>query len=172
MTGYRAFSYDFVKTFPVLSRDFEIEIEMTIYAIDRRVSIRNVVIGYRDRPEGSESKLNTVSDGIRGLMTIGRMFLHHRPLEFFSLLSGILALFAAGFFIPVFLDYLDTGLVRRFPTLIVCSFTMMAALLSFFAGLILYVIRNQSLQSFELNRNSVHARFMDLVGKQNGSSGK
>lgn len=105
-------------------------------------------------------------------MTIGRMFLHHRPLEFFSLLSGILALFAAGFFIPVFLDYLDTGLVRRFPTLIVCSFTMMAALLSFFAGLILYVIRNQSLQSFELNRNSVHARFMDLVGKQNGSSGK
>ena len=172
MTGYRAFSYDFVKTFPVLSRGFEIETEMTIHAIDRRMSIRNVVIGYRDRPAGSESKLNTVSDGIKVLLTIGRMFLYHRPLEFFSLLSGILALFSIGFFIPVFIDYLDTGLVRRFPTLIVCSFTMMAALLSFFAGLILSVIRNQSLQSFELNRTSVHAEFMELLRKQNSSSAK
>ena len=160
MTGYRAFSYDFVKTFPVLSRGFEIETEMTIHAIDKRMNIRNVVIGYRDRPEGSESKLNTVSDGIKVLMTIGRMFLHHRPLEFFSLFAVILALISVGFFIPVFIDYLDTGLVKRFPTLIVCSFTVMAALLSFFAGLILSVIRNQALQTFELNRNSVHARFV------------
>ena len=166
MTGYRAFSYDFVKTFPVLSRGFEIETEMTIHAIDKRMNIRNVVIGYRDRPAGSESKLNTVSDGIKVLMTIGRMFLHHRPLEFFSIFAGILALISICFFIPVFIDYLDTGLVRKFPTLIVCSFTMMAALLSFFAGLILSVIRNQSLQSFELNRTSVHARFVELQGKQ------
>ena len=91
MTGYRAFSYDFVKTFPILSRGFEIETEMTIHAIDKRMNIRNVVIGYRDRPAGSESKLNTVSDGIKVLMTIGRMFLHHRPLEFFSIFAGRLA---------------------------------------------------------------------------------
>ena len=163
MTGYRAFSYDFVKTFPVLSRGFEIETEMTIHAIDKRMNIRNVVIGYRDRPVGSESKLNTVSDGIKVLLTIGRMFLHQRPLEFFCVLAFILALISVVFFIPVFIDYIDTGLVRRFPTLIVCSFTMMAALLSFFAGLILSVIRNQALQSFELNRNAIHARFVELV---------
>lgn len=170
MTGYRAFSYDFVKTFPVLSRGFEIETEMTIHAIDKRMNIRNVVIGYRDRPAGSESKLNTVSDGIKVLLTIGRMFLHHRPLEFFSLLSVILALISVGFFIPVFLDYLDTGLVRRFPTLIVCSFTMMSALLAFFAGLILSVIRNQALQNFELNRSSVHARFVSLTKNRTSAS--
>ena len=163
MTGYRAFSYDFVKTFPVLSRGFEIETEMTIHAIDKRMSISNVVIGYRDRPAGSESKLNTVSDGIKVLLTIGRMFLHHRPLEFFSIFAAVLALISVGFFIPVFCDYIDTGLVRRFPTLIVCSFTMIASLLSFFAGLILSVIRNQALQNFELTRNSVHARFVKLL---------
>lgn len=166
MTGYRAFGYDFVKTFPVLSRGFEIETEMTIHAIDKRMNIRNVVIGYRDRPEGSASKLNTVSDGFKVLFTIGRMFIHHRPLEFFSLLSGVLALISVGFFLPVFIDYLDTGLVRRFPTLIVCSFIMMAALLSFFAGLILSVIRNQNLQNFELTRNAVHAEFVSLKEKQ------
>ena len=172
MTGYRAFSYDFVKTFPVLSRGFEIETEMTIHAIDKRMNIRNVVIGYRDRPEDSESKLNTVSDGIKVLMTIGRMFLHHRPLEFFSIFAGILALISIGFFIPVFIDYLDTGFVRKFPTLIVCSFTMMAALLSFFAGLILSVIRNQALQNFELNRSTVHARFVGLLKTQRHSPEK
>ena len=165
MTGYRAFSYDFVKTFPVLSRGFEIETEMTIHAIDKRMDVRNVVIGYRDRPEGSESKLNTVSDGIKVLMTICRMFIHHRPLEFFSIFAGLLALVSIGFFIPVFIDYLDTGLVRKFPTLIVCSFTMIAALLSFFSGLILSVIRNQSLQNFELNRSTVYARFTELKKK-------
>ena len=172
MTGYRAFSYDFVKTFPVLSRGFEIETEMTIHAIDKRMNIKNVVIGYRDRPEGSEAKLNTVSDGIKVLMTIGRMFLHHRPLEFFSLLAGVLALISIGFFIPVLISYFDTGLVRKFPTLIVCSFTMMAALLSFFAGLILSVIRNQALQNFELNRTTVHARFVGLLRKEHPASKK
>ena len=162
MMGYRAFSYDFVKTFPVLSRGFEIETEMTIHAIDKRMNVRNVVIGYRDRPEGSESKLNTVSDGISVLLTIGRLFLYNRPLEFFSIMAGLPSVIAVGFFIPVFIDYLDTGLVKKFPTLIVCSFTMMAALLSFFAGVILSVIRKQALQDFELNRTSVHARFVEL----------
>jgi len=163
MTGYRAFSYDFVKTFPILSRGFEIETEMTIHAIDKRMNIQNVVIGYRDRPEGSESKLSTFSDGISVLLTIGRMFLYHRPLEFFSILAGLLAFISVAFFIPVFMDYLDTGLVKRFPTLIVCSMAMMSALLSFFAGLILSVIRNQNLQGFELNRSSVHARFVEFL---------
>ena len=172
MTGYRAFSYDFVKTFPILSRGFEIETEMTIHAIDKRMNVRNVVIGYRDRPEGSESKLNTISDGLSVLLTIGRLFLYNRPLEFFSIVAGLLTVIAVGFFIPVFIDYLDTGLVKKFPTLIVCSFTMIAALLSFFAGVILSVIRNQALQDFELNRTSVHARFVDLVKSQTAAHKK
>lgn len=172
MTGYRAFSYDFVKTFPILSRGFEIETEMTIHAIDKRMNVMNVVIGYRDRPEGSESKLNTISDGISVLLTIGRMFLYNRPLEFFSIIAGLLTLIAVGFFIPVFMDYLDTGLVKKFPTLIVCSLTMMSALLSFFAGVILSVIRNQALQNFELTRSSVHARFVNLLNRKQLPKGK
>ena len=129
MTGYRAFSYQFVKTYPVLSRGFEIETEMTIHALQRNMQVENVVIDYRDRPEGSESKLNTYSDGFKVLGTIARLFKNYRPFSFFGILAAILAVFGIGFMIPVLGEYFRTGLVPRFPTLIVCCFVLVAALL-------------------------------------------
>ena len=134
MTGYRAFSYEFVKTFPVLSSGFEIETEMTIHAIDRKMQIETVVVEYRDRPEGSESKLNTIPDGIKVLRTIVKLYRSYRPLRFFGIIAAILAALSVIFFIPVWMDYLRTGLVARFPTLIVCGIVMVVALLMFVAG--------------------------------------
>ena len=121
MTGYRAFSYQFVKSFPVLSKGFEIETEMSIHAVDKNMLLENVVIEYRDRPEGSESKLNTYSDGFKVLKTIGRLFKNYKPLNFFGLISAILMVLALIFFIPVFSIYLETGKVPTFPTLVVGS---------------------------------------------------
>ena len=131
MTGYRAFNFTFVKTYPVLSRGFEIETEMTIHALQRNMQVENVVIDYRDRPEGSESKLNTYSDGFKVLGTIARLFKNYRPFSFFGILAAILAVFGIGFMIPVLGEYFRTGLVPRFPTLIVCCFVLVAALLLF-----------------------------------------
>lgn len=150
MTGYRAFSYRFVKTFPVLSRGFEVETEMSIHAIDKNMFVENVVIDYQDRPEGSESKLNTYSDGFKVLMTILRLFRTYRPMGFFGGISAILLLLAIGFFIPVLVTYLRTGLVPNFPTLIVCGFAVIAALISFFSGLILKTIYQKNRQDFEM----------------------
>lgn len=149
MTGYRAFSYQFVKTFPVLSRGFEIETEMSIHAIDKNLFVENVVIEYKDRPEGSESKLNTYSDGFKVLMTIMRLFRNYKPLAFFSIVSLILVIISTAFFIPVLIEYLQTGYVERFPTLIVCGFTFIAAILSLFTGLILSNIQQKSRRDFE-----------------------
>ena len=151
MTGYRAFSYQFVKSFPVLSKGFEIETEMSIHAVDKNMSIGNVVIDYRDRPEGSESKLNTVSDGFKVIKTIIRLFRTYKPFAFFSLLALVLVILAALFFVPVLVDYFRTGLVERFPTLIVCGFVIIAAVQSFFAGLILENIQQKNRQDFEMN---------------------
>ena len=131
MTGYRAFSYAFVKTYPVLSKGFEIETDMTIHAVTRNMLVRNVVIDYRDRPDGSESKLNTYSDGAKVLLTIARLFKNYKPFSFFGLISLLLALISSGFMIPVLAEYFTTGLVPRFPTLIVCGVTMLAALRDF-----------------------------------------
>lgn len=150
MTVYRAFSYQFVKSFPVLSKGFEIETEMSIHAVDKNMRLENVIIDYRDRPEGSESKLNTYSDGIKVLMTIGKLFRNYKPLQFFSLLSLLLVIIAAGFFFPVAVDYFRTGLVERFPTLIVCGFVVIAAILSLFSGIILQTIRQKDRQDFEM----------------------
>ena len=150
MTGYRAFSYQFVKTFPVLSRGFEIETEMSIHAIDKNLFVENTVIEYRDRPEGSESKLNTYSDGMKVLFTIIRLFRNYKPMQFFSLVSLLLTLVSVGFFIPVFADYIRTGLVERFPTLIVCGFTFITAIISLFSGLILANIQQKNRQDFEM----------------------
>lgn len=150
MTGYRAFSYQFVKSFPVLSKGFEIETEMSIHAIDKNMSVENVVIDYRDRPEGSESKLNTVSDGLKVIKTIVRLFRTYKPFAFFSLLALVLMILSALFFIPVLVDYFRTGLVERFPTLIVCGFVMIAAVQSFFAGMILENIQQKNRHDFEL----------------------
>ncbi len=150
MTGYRAFSYAFVKTFPVLSRGFEIETEMTIHAIDKNMQLENVVVEYRDRPEGSESKLNTYSDGAKVLMTILKLYKNYRPFQFFSIMALFLLLLAIIFFVPVMVTYIKTGLVPNFPTLIVCGFTVMAALISFFVGMILGTLVQRSRQDFEI----------------------
>lgn len=150
MTGYRAFSHRFVKTFPVLSKGFEIETEMTIHAISMNMAIENVIVDYRDRPEGSESKLNTVNDGMKVLFTIFSLFRNYRPLAFFSILSAILLVIDIAAFIPaVMIPYCQTGLVERFPTLIVCGFLALAAILAFFNGMILDAIRMKERREFE-----------------------
>lgn len=151
MTGYRAFSYQFVKSFPVLSKGFEIETEMSIHAIDKNMYIENVVIDYRDRPEGSESKLNTYSDGIKVLLTIFRLYRNYKPINFFSVIALLLTLIVAIFFVPILVTYARTGLVPDFPTLIVCGFVEMAALMSLFAGVILQSLRQKDRQQFEMN---------------------
>jgi len=150
MTGCRAFSYQFVKSFPVLSKGFEIETEMSIYAVDRNMFIENVVIPYRDRPEGSESKLNTLSDGFKVLKTIGKLFRDYKPFLFFGVIALVLMLVAMGFFIPILVEYIQTGLVPKFPTLIACGFCAIASIQSFFSGLILESIRHKNRQDFEL----------------------
>lgn len=150
MTGYRAFSYEFVKTYPVLSKGFEIETEMSIHAVDKGMQIENVIIEYRDRPEGSESKLNTYSDGIKVLRTILKLFRHYKPLTFFGAGAAMLSLLAIAFFAPVLIEYFNTGLVTRFPTLIVSGFVMIAAIQSFFSGLILSSINQKNKQDFEM----------------------
>lgn len=149
MTGYRAFSYQFVKTFPVLSKGFEIETEMSIHAVDKNMKVDNVIIEYRDRPEGSESKLNTYSDGFKVLKTIMKLYKDYKPFGFFGMLSLLLLLVAVVAFVPVFITYLKTGLVPNFPTLIVSGFTALAALQSFFAGLILSTLVQKNKQDFE-----------------------
>ncbi len=135
MTGYRAFSYGFVKTFPVLSKGFEIETEMAIHAVSNNMQIENVVVDYRDRPEGSESKLNTYADGLKVLGTIGKLYKDYKPLGFFTLLAVLLAAVSIVFFIPVLVDFIKTGMVDKFPTLFVCGFVMLAAIQSFFQDL-------------------------------------
>ncbi|MBR1812891.1 MAG: glycosyltransferase [Lachnospiraceae bacterium] len=149
MTGLRAVSYRFVKTFPALSRGFEIETEMTIHAVDKNMVIRNQVIQYRERPEGSESKVNTIPDGCKVLLTILNLYKNYRPFSFFGIISLSELIVAALFFFPVFLEFLETGLVRRFPTLIVCGFVVMGAFLTFTAGTILETLVQKDRQEFE-----------------------
>ena len=166
MTGYRAFSYSFVKSFPVISKGFEIETEMSIHAVDKNMLVENVVIDYRDRPQGSESKLNTFSDGAKVLRTIVRLFRDYKPMSFFGILAGILALIAILFFIPVFVEFTRTGLVSRFPTLFMCGFTMLAAIQSFFAGMILQTMKMKNLQDFEMELQHINARYRQLQNKE------
>ncbi|MCI6553486.1 MAG: glycosyltransferase family 2 protein [Lachnospiraceae bacterium] len=158
MTGYRAFSYGFVKTFPVLSKGFEIETEMTIHAVSNNMQIENVIIEYRDRPEGSESKLNTYSDGLKVLGTIGRLYKDYKPLGFFALLALALALVSVAFFIPILVDFIQTGTVERFPTLFVCGFVMLAAIQSFFSGLILSNMALKNRRDFEFRLNMIQGK--------------
>ena len=165
MTGYRAFSYRFVKTFPVLSKGFEIETEMSIHAIDKNMFVENVVIDYRDRPEGSVSKLNTYSDGIKVIGTIVRLFQTYRPLAFFGTVAAILMVLAIGFFIPVWITYADTGMVPNFPTLIVCGFVALASIQSLFAGLILQTMYRKNRQDFEMQLHDCYARKLEAEKK-------
>ena len=150
MTGYRAFSYDFVKTFPVLSKGFEIETEMTIHALDKNFLLKEIPVEYRDRPDGSVSKLNTFSDGFKVLKTIGRLFKEYKPTIFFSIISLIFLIVSLIFGVPVFKEYFDTGLVPRYPTLIFSGFMLMIAILMFMCGIILEVVVKKHRQLFEL----------------------
>ena len=166
MTGYRAFSYEFVKTYPVLSKGFEIETEMSIHAVDKNMFVENVVITYRDRPEGSESKLNTYSDGMRVLRTIGKLFATYKPMSFWGLIAAILAVISIGFFIPVLITYIQTGLVPNFPTLIVCGFTMLAAIHSLFAGMTLQTMVQKNKQDFEMRLNEASREKRKLISQK------
>lgn len=155
MTGYRAFSFQFAKTFPVLSKGFEIETEMSIHAVEKNMLVENVIVEYRDRPAGSESKLNTYIDGIKVLATIGRLYKNYKPLGFFGLLAFILLVVAAIMFIPVLITYIKIGEVPNFPTLIVSGFIALAAIQSFFSGLILTTLVEKDRQDFEFKMQLV-----------------
>lgn len=150
MTGYRALSYDFVKGFPVLSKNFEIETEMTIHAVDKNYKIKEIPVSYRDRPNGSISKLNTYSDGIKVLKTIATLFKEYKPMGFFSIISLLLVLISLFFLIPVFESYFKTGLVEKFPSLIVGCFIILTSILSLMCGIILQVIVKKDKQQYEL----------------------
>ncbi len=150
MTGSRAFSYEFVKTFPVLSKGFEIETEMTIHGAANNLLMKEIPIEYRDRPDGSESKLNTYSDGIKVLRTIARLFKEYKPMEFFGILSLVFFAISVILFVPIFTEYFRTGLVPRFPTLIAAGFLLIVSLLLLISGIILEVIVKKNRQIFEL----------------------
>ena len=163
MTGYRAFSYQFVKSFPVLSKGFEIETEMSIHAVHKNLLVENVIVTYRDRPEGSESKLNTYSDGFKVLMTIAKLYKNYKPFGFFSIVAAILMLLSVGFFLPVLTEYIATGLVLKFPTLIVCGFVALAALISFFSGVILSTINAKKRHDFEMELHAIQREYNHLT---------
>ncbi|MCL2164770.1 MAG: glycosyltransferase family 2 protein [Oscillospiraceae bacterium] len=154
MTGYRAFSYDFVKMTPITSKGFEVETEMTIHALDMRFSIREVLIQYRDRPEGSFSKLNTVKDGVNVLKTIFLLFREYRPFIFFTAFSVLFGALSLILIIPVLIEYYQTHLVPRFPTLFVSIFFAILSMLFFTCGLILDVVvkKNRQNSLIELNK--------------------
>ncbi len=166
MTGYRAMSYEFVKTFPVISKGFEIETEMSIHAAQKNLLVRNHVIEYKDRPEGSESKLSTFSDGFKVIGTIIKLFRTYKPLRFFSYIAAVLMIIGVGFLIPVINEYVKTGLVERFPTLIVCCFVILTSIIAFFSGLILETINWKNRQDFEMNLISVDV-YKKLLEKDN-----
>ena len=156
MTGYRAFSYEFVKSFPVLSKGFEIETEMTIHAVDKNFKLIEVPVTYRDRPEGSVSKLNTYSDGFKVLKTIATLFKEYKPAAFFNIISIICLILALILGIPVVVEYFNTGLVPRFPTLIVSGTALLVALLLCITGIILQVIVKKHKQLYELYLNLIN----------------
>lgn len=164
MTGYRAFSYEFVKTFPVFSQGFEIETEMSIHAVNYNMQVENVVVDYRDRPAGSKSKLNTYSDGMRVIRKMLQLYKNYRPLKFFGALCAVLILAAALLMLPVLREYLATGLVPRFPTLIVCGFMVLAGILSLFSGMILEVMAAKDRRDFEYRLNKVNAEKRQKTG--------
>ncbi len=167
MTGYRAFSYRFVKTFPVLSKGFEIETEMTIHAVDKKMQVENIIIDYRDRPQGSESKLNTYSDGLKVLKTIHQLYKSYKPKQFFTMLSALLVLIALIFFIPIFITFVRDGIVPRIPTLVVCGFTVIAAIQAYFSGMILSTIIQKNKQDFELHLIDAENTFKALKEELN-----
>ena len=156
MTGYRAMSYRFVKSFPVVSQGFEIETEMTIHAVDKNMCIKNHIVAYRDRAEGSTSKLRTIPDGLKVIRTIFQLFSNYEPFKFFGLVGVILAALSIMLFVPVLNDYMHTGLVERIPTFIVCGLGGLSALCSFFAGVILQSMKRKERREFEFRLQQIH----------------
>lgn len=165
MTGYRAFGYNFAKTFPVLSKGFEIETEMTIHSLDKNLFTKNVIIEYRDRPNGSESKLNTYSDGIKVIKTIITLYKNYKPLSFFMWLSLILGIISIGFLTPVLIDYINTGLVPKMPSFITSVFFAISAIQSLFVGLTLDTIIKKGKQDFEIKYTEYTDKFKQLNKK-------
>lgn len=157
MTGYRAFSYEFVKTFPVFSKGFEIETEMTIHAVNYNMQVENVVVEYRDRPEGSVSKLNTYSDGMKVIHKMLQLYKNYKPMPFFGALCALLILVAMTLMVPIISVYLQTGLVPRFPTLIVSCFVALAGIQAFFSGMILQVMAAKDKRDFEYRLAKINA---------------
>jgi hypothetical protein len=156
MTGYRAFSHVFIVSFPVLNSGFELETAMTIHALDRRLTIHEIGVEYRDRPQGSYSKLNTFKDGIKVMMTIFNLFRHYKPLFFFSYTAMGFLVVATLLFVPILMEYLATHTVPRFPTLIASGFLASCGLLSFVSGLILDAIAKNSKERFELTLQNIY----------------
>ena len=155
MTGYRAFSPLFVKSFPVLSKGFEIETEMSIFALDKNMQLDTIPVQYRDRPDGSVSKLNTYSDGFKVILTIIKLFKDYKPLSFFGICSFLFFALGLGFFIPVFIEYLSTGLVLRFPTLFASIAVMIVAILLLICGFILDTVVKTNRKDFEARLNMI-----------------
>ena len=162
MTGYRAFSYNFVKSFPVLSKCFEIETEMTVHALDKNLGIKTVITKYRDRPDGSVSKLNTYADGFKVIKTIFNLYKNYKPLAFFGFASLLLFLMGVGFLTPVLIDYINTGLVPKFPSFIASVFFFLAAIQSLFGGFLLDTFVKADRRNFEFTLNNVENRRKDL----------
>ncbi|MBP3325125.1 MAG: glycosyltransferase [Coprococcus sp.] len=166
MTGYRAMSYQFVKTYPVLSQNFELETEMTIHAIDKNMQITHVVVDYRDRGAGSESKLNTYSDGMKVIKTIITLFKDYRPLRFFAGIAAVLFVLGISFFIPILIDFIRTGLVEKIPSLIVICFVILTAIICLFSGIILTTLVQQHKQDFEFHLHQVSNEYKKLFPEE------
>ena len=167
MTGYRAFSYQFVKTFPVLSKGFEIETEMTIHALDKNMDVENVFVGYRDRPNGSVSKLNTFSDGFKVIKTIVTLYKNYKPLSFFTWIAVVLSIFGLAFLIPVLMDYFKTGLVPKMPSFVASVFFFICAIQAAFSGVILETMIKKSKQDFEIVLNQYADKYKKLKKENN-----
>lgn len=163
MTGYRALSYNFVKSFPVLSEGFEIETEMTIYTLDKNMRYCNIPVTYRDRQEGSVSKLNTVSDGTKVLIEIVRLFRDYKPISFFGIVAAVLIVIALCFIIPIIMEFRQTGIVERFPTLFMAGFIGLAGLLALGCGIILESMSENSKREFENHLQMIENRKKDLI---------
>ena len=155
MTGYRAFSKEFVKSFPVLSKGFEIETEMTIHAVDKNFKVVEIPVNYRDRPEGSVSKLNTYSDGLKVLRTIATLFKEYKPALFFNIFAIIFLIVGILIGIPPFVGYFKTGIVEKFPSLIFACFMVTISILLWITGIILQVIVKKEKQRYELYLNEL-----------------
>ena len=149
MTGFRCLSYEFAKTFPIVSKNFEIETEMTIHAVYHNMNIQNIIIGYKDRPKDSPSKLNTIKDGVKVIKMIFSLYKNYKPFYFFSFIAFVLFAVSTVFFTPVFIEFLNTKFVSKIPTVFVCGFVYIISFLSFFTGVILSTIADNEKKEFE-----------------------